>query len=280
VQGVRGVGGSVQAMYRRGRRGGALRSGHRAAICTPRLARGRAQHSPSPPRRARARRRSLRASPLRSVWSRRSLRPTAATARGWHSGCASCSRPSRASSSSPSARRWPCFAHAVQRSVLLRCSLKAPSCAPAALVVFVGVLAWITMRSVYPAPRERQRVGAGVHLAATRSDKWCQVRARERRRRALRADAVLGARWSGSDLLACTRRWIWLARLLACRRWSAGCPCIITAPLLDVGRSVSATTDARPYSAGALTWLWLMHTHTPTVRRAGVIALVHRSRRS
>ena len=108
MQGVRGVGGSVQAIYRRGRRGGALRTGHRAAICTPRLARGRAQHSPSPPRRARARRRSLRASPLRSVWSRRSLRPTAATARGWHSGCASCSRLSRASSSSPSARRWPC----------------------------------------------------------------------------------------------------------------------------------------------------------------------------
>jgi len=47
VQGVRGVGGSVQAIYRRGRRGGALRTGHRAAICTPRLARGRAQHSPS-----------------------------------------------------------------------------------------------------------------------------------------------------------------------------------------------------------------------------------------
>lgn len=47
MQGVRGVGGSVQAIYRRGRRGGALRTGHRAAICTPRLARGRAQHSPS-----------------------------------------------------------------------------------------------------------------------------------------------------------------------------------------------------------------------------------------
>ena len=55
-------------------------------------------------RRARARRRSLRASPLRSARWRTSSRPTAAT-RGWPPGCASCSRPSRASSSSPSACR-------------------------------------------------------------------------------------------------------------------------------------------------------------------------------